>query len=398
MSRRKPKSKFGDAVFEVRVDTLDDTSPFAGSESTLRHHLAHPEVSAHAYILTKSRERAVLVNARYSVYLDTKFWIKLRDAVLSKPAESADAALLDALRRGVSVGKVICPVAGDMISELLNIADSTKRVAAAQLVDELSLGITLRMEFERQVVEIEDFMRRQGKHQAGIPARDHMWTCPGYAHGLTVPHHPNMDPVTTLALQKAFVDHLYSLQYSTQDRMLGQAPERVRDRSPLASELNRLNEQHAATVTSWPKLLSDEFRGMLDTALPAIAEVLDKLAEEHFRRRATADERAASKKSAPKLATVLAFLFEQERLGDFVPSLAIRAYLAAGVRWDKTRRYQENDFHDFAHAVAALPYFDLFATERSLAHLVTVPLKLDQRYRAKVVKTSEELLATLPKA
>lgn len=376
------------------IDLPLDDSDFRGHESTLPYHRAHPEVSAHAHILAKSREYAALVNARKALYLDTKFWIKLRDASLGAPAEPADTELMAALRGTVKGGKLICPVAGDMISELLNIGDKGKRAAAAQLVDELSLGVTLRMEFERQGVELADFVRRQGRHPATAPARDLMWTCPGYSFGLAVPYHDKMDPATNLALQKAFIDHLYSLRYATQDRMLGRAPH---DRSGLAEQLNQLNEQYAATVTSWPKLLSDEFRGMLDSAMDKMAESLEVIAEEYFKLPANAEDKAGAKATAPKFAAILATLFEQDRLGDYVPSLVIRAYLAAGVRWDKTRRYRENDFHDFAHAVAALPYFDLFATERSLAHLITVPLKLDRMYRAKVVKTTAELLAEVGK-
>lgn len=374
-----------------------DDSLFTEHESTLAYHLAHPEVSPRAHILAKSQELAKFVNARKTLYLDTKFWIKLRDAALGAPVEPADAILLAELRRAVRDGRMICPVAGDMISELLSIGDQAKRVVAAQLVDELAQGVTLRTEFERQGIEVEDFIRRRGRDPVTTPARDLMWTCPGFAFGLTVPTSPAWDAATNFALQKAFIDHLYTLRYATADRMLGKMPGKLRDRSGLAEKLNCLNQQHAATIRSWPKLLSDEFRGMLDVSLPVIAATLDGVGEEHFNRLASDEDRAASKATAPKFAAILAALFEQDRVADFVPSFVVRAYLAAGVRWDKTRRYHENDFHDFAHAVAALPYFDIFATERSLAHLVTVPLKLDRRYRAQVIKTSGELLAVLAK-
>lgn len=177
--------------------------------------------------------------------------------------------------------------------------------------------------------------------------------------------------------------------------MLGHKPEKLPDRSGLADRLNQLNRQNVATVTSWPKLLREEFRGMLDASLPTIAQTLDGIAEQHFNRPASDADRAASKATAPQFAALLAGLFEQDRIADFVPSFVVRAHLAAGVRWDKTRRYRENDFHDFSHAVAALPYFDYFATERSLAHLISTQLKLDRRYRAQVVKTSDELLAVI---
>lgn len=76
----------------------------------------------------------------------------------------------------------------------------------------------------------------------------------------------------------------------------------------------------------------------------------------------------------------------------------IRATHAASVRWDKKRQYRENGFHDFSHAVAALPYFDVFATEKSLAHLTSNDLKLNTRYGTKVVKTTAELIGALPAA
>lgn len=364
--------------------------------STIGYHEQHPEVSVHAHILAKSRERAALVNARKALYLDTKFWIKLRDASLGLPFEPADAESLAEICGAVASGRLVCPVATDIVAELTNIGDMAKRAAAARLVDELSLGITLRMETERLGVELEDFLRRPGgKKRATARIRDEMWTCPGYAFGLTVPTHPGIDPALQLAIQKAFVDHLYTLRYATQDRMVGQVPVGLRDFSALAEGLNRLNGENAAAAKSFEGLLSNEFRGALDVSMDAIARALKENAQEHFGRLATAAEAEDAKKLAPKLAEVIARLFEEGRIAANVPTLVIRAYLHAAVRWDKTRQYKNNDFHDFSHAVAALPYFDLFATERSLAHLVSSQLKLDQRYGCVVVKTSAELLAAV---
>jgi hypothetical protein len=371
-----------------------DDADFGRSESTFAYHLAHPQVSPHGHILAKSRDCAAFVNARKALYLDTKFWIKLRDALLGAPAEPVDASLLTALRGAVKGGHWVCPVASDIVAELLNIGDETKRRAAAELVDELSQGITLLMEFERHAVEIEDFIRRR-LGEPVTPARDQMWTCPGFVFGLTVPTNPALDAATMMALQKAFIDHLYTLRYATQDRMVGQTPKKLRDRSGFAAKLNQLNQQNAATVTSWEKLLREEFFGMLDVSLPTIARTLDGMAEQHFNQPASEADRAVSKATARQFAAVLGHLFDKKQLGDFVPSFVVRAKLAAGVRWDKKRQYRENDFHDFSHAVAALPYFDYFATERSLAHLISTHLKLDRVYRAKVVKTSDELMAVM---
>jgi len=155
------------------------------------------------------------------------------------------------------------------------------------LVDEFSQGITLRMEFERQSVEVEDFIRRRGRDPATTPVRDLVWTCPGLVFGLTVPYQPEIDAATMIALQKAFIDHLYAVRYATQDHLLGYKPRKQHGRSGLAEQLNQMNQRSAATVTSWIKLLHEEFRCMLEVSLQTIAQTLDGIEEEHFNRPAS---------------------------------------------------------------------------------------------------------------
>lgn len=116
---------------------------------TFDHHLQHPEISLDRYVRSKILATADRVLACKRVYLDTRFWILLRDACLGRAQDSLHDEMLDRLRRLVDSGKVICPINANTLAELLKQRDQTTRLATAKLIDELSLGVALQSEAER---------------------------------------------------------------------------------------------------------------------------------------------------------------------------------------------------------------------------------------------------------
>src|SRR5690606_19854957 len=79
------------------------------------------------------------------------------------------------------------------------------------------------------------------------------------------------------------------------------------------------------------------------------------------------------------------------KLGLALPTAQVVAALHAGVRWAKTRRFRGSDFADFHHAAAALPYCDVFLTERYLCHAVsTRPAALAARFDTRVATDPSE--------
>ena len=100
--------------------------------STLKSHLATPEVSYEEYRRQKEFECGDIVMARKSVYLDTRFWIHLRDADLGKPVPAISDQLLTELRRGVAEGKLVCSFAADMLAQVYKQSDRITRLATAR--------------------------------------------------------------------------------------------------------------------------------------------------------------------------------------------------------------------------------------------------------------------------
>ncbi len=57
--------------------------------------------------------------------------------------------------------------------------------------------------------------------------------------------------------------------------------------------------------------------------------------------------------------------------------------------------YKGNDLHDFGHASAALSYYDYFATDAGLHHLITNELRFDEKYGVTVFADAHEFLREL---
>ena len=104
-------------------------------------------------------------------------------------------------------------------------------------------------------------------------------------------------------------------------------------------------------------------------------------------------EEVKNAESGQKMANIIYHSFNMNKLGTYLPSLVVEAGLHAMVRYDKERKFKKNDMPDFRHAKTALPYFDLFLTEKSLCHLVkTGKLAFDKKYNCKVYSDSKEAI------
>jgi hypothetical protein len=96
------------------------------------------------------------------------------------------------------------------------------------------------------------------------------------------------------------------------------------------------------------------------------------------------------------LTEIISDTFKQKTLRGTLPSFEIRAGVHAAIRSDHKRKYKKGDVDDVNHATVALPYFDYFLTEKSLAHLIKAkPLQYDQLYGCMVLSSADELVEAL---
>ena len=99
-------------------------------------HRHHPEVSFAVYKKQKLAEIAHAVQPLKKIYLDTKFWIEIRDVIYGETnAKPIVKEIFNNLKDKVMAGKIICPFSSALFDELLKQGDRAKRKRTAQIAD-----------------------------------------------------------------------------------------------------------------------------------------------------------------------------------------------------------------------------------------------------------------------
>ena len=367
------------------------TRPYA---RTLAYHKLHPEVSLERYVRAKVIETADRSLARKRIYLDTRYWVALRDVQLQRARNAIDKELLDTLIQLVRGGKAICPINANLFAELLKQRDEKTRLATAQVIDELSLGIGIQSEDERVGTEIMHCLQRSLRGQDALePLERLVWTSVSYLLGYTFPTIDILPEGEMLALQKSFTDDFWNIPFSEQVSMLGDAPVQFDGRwDRIAEKINRETQKYGGNPKSFKQVHVDEFVGFLDGFLPAMRQMVGRVTAQGMGLPVSEEGQLASEEDARILLRILREAFRKNKLGTQLPSVVIKSGLYAAIRWNRGRQYKGNDLHDFGHASAALFYCDYFATDSGLRHLVNDDLKYDQKYAVTVVDNASALL------
>ena len=114
---------------------------------------------------------------RRKIYIDTKFWIWLREPQAS-PHPSAMATLRDKLRDGAFEGRFCCPVSYPMFVEATKIFPLKRRYQHVRAMDELCESVALRNPFDIFELEVLEFFIRNSPSLRNLPLRpDGVW-CP----------------------------------------------------------------------------------------------------------------------------------------------------------------------------------------------------------------------------
>ncbi len=329
------------------------------------------------------------VAARGRIYLDKCFWIHLRAArtLASSPPGAAD--LLDALVAGVSNGQLVCPISDVLFLELMKQSDPVTRGATAELIDELSCGITLSPEPTRVATEVAHFLHANVGHSVH-PLEHLVWTKVPYILGVQHPVATAFPEDERLVIQKAFFDHLWEVSLSTMVETIGDAWPPASPFVDIADRLNRDNAAHAPSMKSFAQVYRDEINGVLELAAPIAAEVLHDMAVKSLGLgiQPSADEREGITRQCLGLLRAAVRKPVGRRA---LRTLQVGALLHAALRWNRTQKLNANDIFDFHHAGAALGYCDVLLTDGPMHTLLTQRhLSIERDFPCRVMSSVEE--------
>jgi hypothetical protein len=179
---------------------------------TFEKHRKESNISLEEYIKgSRLRLGDDLKNSK-KIYLDTNYWLELRNVELGRAKNDDFTSLLSLLKNEVKSGKVICPISDENFYEILLQSDPTTLRASIDLVDELSKGVALLSSEERIQYEILFFIRSAtlGKEAVYHP-NECIWSKVAFIYGTLIPKQPNLLPEEQLVMQKAFFDQMWSM-------------------------------------------------------------------------------------------------------------------------------------------------------------------------------------------
>ncbi|MBN1630370.1 MAG: hypothetical protein JW990_11445 [Thermoleophilia bacterium] len=358
-------------------------------------HRAEPGLSLAGLLRRRKAELASEVLSRRRIYLDTKFWIFLRDAHLGRPQSPVHRDLLGALRQEVGAGRCICPLNESSIFELHRQRDPDLRSATVVVMDELSQGVVIQNTFDRIRTEVWDFLVSTILNQAVPPApMAEVWLKVGHFVGSPEATTGILAPAEELILQKVFLDVTWSMSLSEMLEGIVDFPDWRHSDAELAAELTATSSEHESEMRSFVSVYEAELAGFWDANEHIVRGVLAGLADALFHGKAPTaaelDDGIRLFKNA--LRNVVRF----DKAKASLPTSQVMSGLHAIVRWNKTRGFAPSDFYDFHHAAAAVPYCDVFFTERFLATMLTrPPLSFDERFDTVVVHRDVDALSAV---
>lgn len=356
--------------------------------ASIQHHLTNPDVSIEAHIGQCCQALSADLAGRTPIYLDFRFWVIAREVRAGIRNDPRERDLVDSLERLSREGRIFCPISVTTFLELMKIGDNARREATLDVIEELSLGVSLMPEPERTEDELEAIIRWSLAPNATTLPR--VWTRLAYVMGNFHVSDDRFPPATQLAIQKAFFDHVWQQPLSVVAASLDRAEfDMTRDMAELAKKLNEGNRAHHAEMASFESVLSDELRGVAEVPEPILGQIVARLGNFGPEvERSKRDRRIA-------VNLVHAILGGEHR--SRLPTIHVHACLNALFRWEyRAKAMTGNDLFDFSHAAAALGYCDAFFTEagitRSISHR---RLKLDQLYGCVVTNEVDAALGFL---
>ncbi len=330
------------------------------------------------------------------LYLDTNFWIGLRDA----ERESDDRAkrLLDLLRELIANKKVICVI---QAASFLEIAKQSERslLVISKLIEEFTESISIASQDELERLEAINYVR--SKLDAEALPQYQIWTKTGLIlYTNAVGHMSNLlpkslDSYRANVLLKSMIDALWNAEISDILEAFGwNTAEKLAasiDQSTIEAIENR-KKKRAEEIHSLQSIKQTEFESIMPIKYrKAFGRTVYQIAVETgqqivFKELLDTAERLVGDAVRESVSG---------EIGRALPNTVIQTNLYCLYENDQNKKFSSNDWFDMCHASVALPYCDIFFTEKHLHHQICNVLKFDDLFSCEVIAGFEAAEAKL---
>ena len=331
-----------------------------------------------------------LVKGKILIYLDTKYWLILRDQ--KNETEPSKRILLDKVIELADSGKCLFPISEITFWEFFKQGNFKTLKETSILVDRLSNGISMINADQRRVLEFTHFLYKKTGRDT-FEMDELIWTKLPLIFGYDF-----IAKLETEKLQKSFFDFVINsslldiIKTIYNDGVI-KKPFYFKDDIKL---LNDMKKKHASENRSLKQMFLSELEGYLDLYQEVFRDVIiDVFHKENKKEHSLIEKSSADKNNSFK--HIIYNGFKLNKLTTELPIFRIVPELFALARWNRDRKFSDgNDTLDFLHASFALPYCDYFFTERELKTMI-VQTKLDELYSCYVESKENLILEILNK-
>ena len=354
------------------------------------------EIDANQYLELYQKMLAKGVSQIPKLYLDTKFWVLLRDS--KSKTNDEGTKLLELLRQLVFNRRLICVIQAASFLEIAK-QSTESLLVISNIVDELTDSISIASEEELQKLEATNYVR--SKLNAPPISQHYAWTKAGLIlYSNAVGHISNflpktLDKASANALLKSTIDVLWQAQladilqafnWDTAEKLSASI-----DQSTIEAIENR-KEARTKENHSLQAIRKHEFETFIPLKYTTIFE------RTTFRIAREAGKQIAFKDIQDDTDRLLDEAVREAVSGELnnsMPNTVIQTHLYCLYEHDARKRLTSNDWFDMCHASVALPYCDIFLTEKHLRHQICNVLEFDQLYNCEVLASVDEAIERL---
>lgn len=368
-----------------------------GFEQQLHRHFEERDVTAEAYSRKRRLELGADILRKVRIYLDQRFWIFCRDAMLGSPAQPIHLKIFELLCELVDQGKAVCPVSYPVLSETFKQGDKQRRLATARCVDRLCRGVAIQpfaTLIEAELLRL--FMARSDPKRKLYPLKQMVWNYASWVVGEVTPKSTFFDEQTSDALAKGLYDIMAIVPFEhLVESVPGLPPELPIDERTWATEANAGATQHQHEVTSFETVLLSEIAGALDSTDATFQRVNRWMYKDATGHEAPPINSPEVREGARISRNLVYHAFRLGKITTDLPFFHIVSGIYAALRY-RQQPFKHGDLWDMKHAHSALGYCDAFFTERSMGNLICQsPLRYDQTYNCRVLWDETKVLEYL---
>lgn len=345
------------------------------------------EISVNEYIEKKQKHLEESINQLKKVYLDTNFWIQLRDR--EKFKNKTFQVLYELLKRGVQEKKIICPFSSAIYFELMLQSDDKTRMQTAHIIDELSDGIAIKDFDSLMYNDFYNFLEKYNNEKTLFKSDfDYV----GNVTGVLIPQPKfSIKNLSESSIQKAWYDStkFWTAEFITTKYHKEESIEYNKMRVRIANYVNNEVRTHHEN-DSQKQILQNELIGSLDP----YKEMIITAFHERYQKLYPTAPAVTVEELIKNKETIFSFfcrtLIARKKNSNDLSTAYIFSVLNTLNIIDKKREIESHDSDDFKHASVALRTCDYFFTENRLRNQLSLgPYNLDKKFSVKVISKVE---------